>query len=337
MSTLDNLKALTKHHSDNCKIYRDYIFSLFPNYASATSLESLPWLPVRAFKEFDIKSISKDNVYKTMLSSGTTGKPSIIHLDQETSRLQQAKLIDIFKDAFGNTRYPMLVIDSETTVKDRYKFSARTAAVNGFTLFSRSRTFLLNEDMSINFDVLDNFLESNKDKRTFIFGFTYLVWRFFIEGLKQSNYRIDLTNSFLLHGGGWKKLEEEKVNDEIFKDEIRMVTGCNNVRNYYGMIEQTGSIYMECEHGNLHAPEGSEVIIRDLDTFKPVESGEAGLIQVFSDIQKSYPGHSLLTEDIGYSAPSISCSCGRNGTILKVEGRIPTAEVRGCSDAIISQ
>ena len=101
-----------------------------------------------------------------------------------------------------------------------------------------------------------------------------------------------------------------------------------------GMIEQTGSIYLECGHGNLHAPKGSHALIRRLNDFSLAKHGELGVIQLFSDIQKSYPGHSILTEDIGYTLPSKACVCGHEGVIVKVDGRLESAEVRGCSDAI---
>ena len=334
MDLLKNLISLTELHSKRCNVYRNYIDTIFPREASIKRLADLPWIPVRAFKEFDLKSISDDHVYKIMQSSGTGGVQSKIFLDQETSKLQQAKLIEIFAEVFGGSRYPMLVIDSLETVKDRYKFSARTAAINGFTLFSRQRAFALNDDMSINFDLIDEFLEKHSGKTIFIFGFTFVVWQHFIKQLEDANKKYDMSNAFVLHGGGWKKLENEKVDNDEFKDRIFRAIGCEKVHNYYGMIEQTGSIYMECSYGNLHAPSGADVILRNFEDFSENEFEKVGIIQIFSDIQKSYPGHSLLTEDVGYSLPANSCKCGSVGTVLKVLGRLSRAEVRGCSDAV---
>ena len=334
MDLLKNLVSLTELHSKKCNLYRNYIDTIFPGGTPIERLPDLPWMPVRAFKEFDLKSISDDNIYKIMQSSGTGGVQSKIFLDQETSKLQQLKLVEIFTDVFGGSRYPMLVIDSLETVKDRYKFSARTAAINGFTLFSRQRVFALNDDMSINFDLIDEFLEKHSGKTIFIFGFTFVVWQHFIKQLESANKIYDMSNAFVLHGGGWKKLENEKVDNDEFKDRIYRAIGCEKVHNYYGMIEQTGSIYMECVHGNLHAPSGADVIIRNIEDFSENEFEKVGIIQIFSDIQKSYPGHSLLTEDVGYSFPASTCKCGSVGTVLKVLGRLTRAEVRGCSDAV---
>jgi phenylacetate-coenzyme A ligase PaaK-like adenylate-forming protein len=329
-----DLKELTEYHAERCRLYQSYIDTLFPDYMSAISYEQLPWLPVRAFKEFELYSVSKESIFKTMTSSGTGGTQSAIYLDQETARLQQSKLIEIFQSSFGRERFPMLVIDAESTVKNRKEFSARAAAINGFSIFSRGRDFALNDDLEIDVDRVKDFLEKFSGKRIFIFGFTFIVWEKFIQRIKELNLKFDFSNSFLIHGGGWKKLENKKVSSETFKNHVSNVVGCKRVHNYYGMIEQTGSIYMECEFGNLHAPYGADAIVRGRDDFLFKGHNEEGLIQIFSNIQKSYPGHSLLTEDVGYTLSGSSCNCGREETILRVKGRLEKAEVRGCSDAV---
>ena len=40
-----------------------------------------------------------------------------------------------------------------------------------------------------------------------------------------------------------KKLNNEKVSNTIFKKTIQNVCGVNKIINYYGMVEQTGSIF----------------------------------------------------------------------------------------------
>jgi len=333
-SLLESIKDLTRHHYAKCDLYRWYVDSLFDDFELVFELGKLPWLPVRAFKEHTLKSIPDDKVFKTMLSSGTSGMQSRIYLDQQNTRAQQLKLIEIFTNAFGKVRYPMLVIDSESTVKDRKLFSARTAAINGFSVFSRGREFALDENMNLNIEKIKSFIDKHSGQTIFIFGFTFVIWENFVRQLEKLHSTLDLSNAFILHGGGWKKLESQKVSNGDFKDRIFTTTQCSRVHNYYGMIEQTGSIYMECEHGNLHAPKGSDFLIRSTHDLTPVEDGESGLIQLFSDIQTSYPGHSLLSEDIGYSKNMTSCSCGSKGRILKIIGRAERADVRGCSDAI---
>ena len=102
------------------------------------------------------------------------------------------------------------------------------------------------------------------------------------------------------------------------------------------MVEQTGSIFMECEHGYFHTSEFSNIIIRDQNTFSKIGFGKPGLIQLLSIIPRSYPGHSILSEDIGIIYGFDDCKCGRKGNYFKVMGRIEEAEIRGCSDTFTS-
>ena len=110
---------------------------------------------------------------------------------------------------------------------------------------------------------------------------------------------------------------------------------CNTkVVNYYGLVEQTGSLYFECEHGFFHPSIFSEVIIRCPKTLSEVPNGTEGVIQVLSCIPRSYPGHSLLTDDLGVVHGEDNCKCGRKGKYFSINGRLKAAEVRGCSDAV---
>ena len=96
-------------------------------------------------------------------------------------------------------------------------------------------------------------------------------------------------------------------------------------------MEQTGTVYMECE-GHLHTSIFSDVIIRNPKDFEEMEHGMEGLIEVVSVLPKSYPGHALLTEDLGTILGEDDCACGRKGKYFSISGRVQNAEVRGCSD-----
>ena len=72
-------------------------------------------------------------------------------------------------------------------------------------------------------------------------------------------------------------------------------------------------------------------MIRDKH-FNVVADGQKGFIQLFSLLPTSYPGHSILTEDIGEVVEDSSCDCGQNGKRVLVHGRVKQSEIRGCSD-----
>ena len=118
----------------------------------------------------------------------------------------------------------------------------------------------------------------------------------------------------------------------LFKHVLNSVTSIDKVHNFYGMAEQVGSVFVECSEGHLHAPSYADILVRDPYTLEPVPFGKAGLIQVLSCIPTSYPGHSILTEDMGIIHGEDDCPCGWSGKYFSVQGRLPKAEVRGCSD-----
>ena len=295
--------------------------------------ENIPFLPVSLFKDLTLKSISDDEVFKTMTSSGTTGQAvSKIFLDRDTAAMQQKTLVKIVTDFTGAERLPMLIIDSPSVIKNRAMFSARGAGILGFSIFGTDRTYALNDDMQIDFPAIEAFLERHKGQKILLFGFTFMIWQHFYKALLNVDIKLDLAKGILIHGGGWKKLISEAVSPDEFKQRLTDVCGLSNVHDYYGMVEQTGCIYMQCEHGHLHASNFSDVIIRNPYDFSVCPKGEKGIIQVVSVLPKSYPGHSLLTEDEGVILGEDDCPCGRQGKYFKIFGRLKNAEIRGCSD-----
>lgn len=330
---LESLRTLGKHHYENCEEYKKILDTLNIDIKKIEKIEDVPFIPVSLFKKFDLRSISQSDIFKTMTSSGTTGQSvSKIFLDKETASNQQKTLVKIVSNFTGSSRMPMLVIDSPSVIKDRKMFSARGAGILGFSIFGSDITHALDDSMKINFELIENFLKKHKGKDIFLFGFTFVIWQYLYKELKRQNKHIDLSRGVLIHGGGWKKLADEAVSSGNFKEEIQRVAGLKRVHDYYGMIEQTGCIYMECEEGFLHASNFSDIIIRHPKNFSVCREGESGLVQLLSLLPKSYPGHSILSEDEGVVLGEDSCSCGRKGKFFKVLGRIKNAEIRGCSD-----
>jgi phenylacetate-coenzyme A ligase PaaK-like adenylate-forming protein len=329
---LSALQSLTAHHTAVCPSYNAILKKLWANQ-EFSSLESLPFLPVRLFKHERLISVPESEIVKTLMSSGTGGQNvSQIFLDKQTAAMQIKVLSRIMAEFIGSRRLPMLVIDCRATVADRLKFSARTAGILGFSMFGRDIEFALDDDMSFNGDRVGQFVAKHAGYPILLFGFTFIVWLHLIRWLELNNTYLSMEKGILIHGGGWKQLQSQAVDVQQFKSRLNKVTGISHVHNYYGMVEQTGSIFMECQHGHLHASAWSDVIVRDPMNFNPLPVGQPGLIQLLSVIPFSYPGHSLLSEDEGVLLGIDDCQCGRKGKYFKVLGRIQNAEVRGCSD-----
>mgnify|MGYP002625554005 FL=1 len=328
-----HLLALTRHHYEACPEYKKILDSLSFDVNSLSDYTQIPFLPVRLFKQYELCSVQKEAVVKTLTSSGTTGQQvSKIFLDRNTSATQTKVLTKIVSSFLGKQRVPMLILDTSAIIKNRAMFSARGAGILGFSIFGTDRLYALDEEMKLDVEGMKAFLEKHKDETIFLFGFTFMIWQHFYKELKESGYKPDLSNGILIHGGGWKKLVSEAVSPKDFKNALHEVCGIHHVYDYYGMVEQTGTIYVECECGHLHTSIFSDVICRRPKDFSICDYGEEGIIEVASVLPESYPGHVLLTEDTGVVLGEDDCPCGRKGKYFKINGRIKDAEIRGCSD-----
>jgi phenylacetate-coenzyme A ligase PaaK-like adenylate-forming protein len=330
------LNELTVHHEAHCEPYRNILAASGYNSLTAKSYLEIPFLPVRLFKELKLLSVQPEEVFKTMTSSGTSGQSvSQIYLDKTTAANQTKALTHIVADFIGDKRMPMIVIDSPNVVKDRSLFSARGAGILGFSIFAKDRIFGLDEKMGLDISGVNTFLEKHNGQQILLFGFTYMVWQHLYKELARTGSTLDLSNAVLIHGGGWKKMVDEKVESSEFRKKLNDLSGLKRVHDYYGMVEQTGSIYLECEQGHLHTSIYSDVITRKGIDFEHADFGEVGVIEVVSILPTSYPGHALLTEDEGIILGEDDCSCGRLGKYFRIIGRIKNAEPRGCSDTYV--
>lgn len=329
----DITKNLSLMHCEKCIEYRHLLETFAVKPEKADSYEQLMMLPVRMFKEYELCSVDRKDVFKTMTSSGTSGQQvSKIYLDRETSANQTKALVKTTSDFLGKKRRPMLILDTKAVVKNRNLFSARGAGILGFSMLGYDTTYALNEDMQIDYPAVETFLRRHQGEELFLFGFTYIIWQHFYKELLSAKKIFDLSKGVLLHGGGFKKLLNEAVDNDTYKRCLKEVCGLEHVYNYYGMVEQTGSIYIECEYGHLHASNFSDIIIRNPKDFSVCPVGEKGMIELVSVLPTSYPGHVVLTEDEGMILGEDDCPCGRKGKYFKILGRIRNAEIRGCSD-----
>lgn len=331
------LLELTKFHRDHCTEYARFLNAIGFDERNVKTIADIPFFPVRLFKNVDLLSIPREEVFKTMTSSGTTGQSvSKIFVDKETAIIQQKVMIKILGDYWGKKRLPLLVIDSKETVRNRQMFTARGAAIMGLQVVAKEMVFALNDDMSLNVDAVKMFLDKYSGQRFIMFGFTFIVWQHLYKVFENSGpFNIkdyDLSDVFLMTGGGWKKLISDSISQDEFKSRMRDALGIEHFLDHYGMVEQTGCIYAECECGHLHASNYSDVIIRDAEDFSVKGIGEKGIMQTVSVLPHSYPGHSLLTEDEGVLLGEDDCPCGRKGKYIQIIGRLKSAEIRGCSD-----
>ena len=326
------INSLTLYHYKKSKDYKK-IIDFMEFKLKNIKLDKIPFLPAKIFKDHDLMSIPKTKIHRVLTSSGTSGNlPSKIYLDKENSQIQTNVLSQIVQDILGKQRLPMLIIDQNPNLLNRSSFNARMAAIYGFSIFGKNLTYLLDKNNKINYLLLNNFFKKYGDRKFLIFGFTSFIFDNLINKLSKKLCKYTFKNGILLHGGGWKKMEKIKINNNEFKKKLFNKLQLKEIYNYYGLVEQTGSIFIECKYCHCFVTSNySEILIRDLN-FNVLKNGKKGFIQLLSLLPKSYPGHSIITEDIGEIVDNRTCKCSAKGTGFIVHGRAKYSETRGCSD-----
>ena len=291
----------------------------------------MPFVHASLFKNFNLISRNNNQKISIFSSSGTTGtKQSKINLDPKTSFLQSKALSKIFSEIINKDK-DIFFIENKNFLNSQESMSAKGAAIKGFSQLCNNKYFLLDKNNKINMSILKDYLNKIENKEFIIFGFTSSIWFNLVTEIKRQKIKLKKNQGIMIHGGGWKKMYKLRVNNNKFKNEIKSSLGLKQVYNYYGMMEQTGSVFLECEKGYFHCSIFSDILIRN-SKLKLSKINEAGLIQALSLLPLSYPGHNILTEDMGIIHGIDNCKCGKKGKYFTVLGRVPDAELRGCSD-----
>ncbi len=328
---LPRLAELSKHHYQTCPPYARILDATGQSPRHGYKhIRDLPWLPVRLFKHHTLKSIPDEDVFTVLSSSGTTGDVSRVYLDRAAAATQQRALAQTLRSVIGPRRLPMLIADSSATVARGAVLSARGAGILGMMIYGRDHTFLLDAHEMPDLPAVRRFLQAHGGRPFLVFGFTFAVWSQLRTVADREG--LDLSNGILVHTGGWKKLTDQAVSAAQFRRALARC-GLRRVHNFYGMAEQIGTVFLEAPDARgLYCPDFADVIIRDPETWREAPVGTPGVIEVLSTLPRSYPGHVLLTEDLGVVHGIDDGDWP--GKRFSVLGRLPRAEARGCSDAV---
>jgi len=332
----DAMQEALEHHYTNSIEFKQICDNKEFNFKENFQLEEIPYIPVSIFKKFELISIPKENIFKTIFSSTTTNKsPSKIFLDRITSERQTKALVLIMSD-FLHEKMDFLILDSKEIISSLNNIKSRASAIRGFLPFMESIKFTLDKNLKINNLELQQI--ENKNQICF-FGFTWLIYQIIKENKNNEEIKNNLSklkSPFILHLGGWKKLTDMDVSREEFYEEIAKFfnTEKNKIIDIYGMTEQLGTVYPDCIFGNKHVSVYSDIIIRNPLTLKNEEIGKTGLIQLLSPIPHSYPGISILSDDLGHVEGIDDCPCGRKGKYFRFDKRSESADLKGCGDTI---
>ena len=341
------LQEELQSHYDHNEAYRQFCNRKgFDPHMPLTDIAQIPPVAVSVFKElgFSLASVPKEDIRLRLQSSATSGTPSTIVVDKETSRRQAKAMVKVMQEVIGRERKPFLVMDIDPRSEFKALLGARFAAITGYLNFASQAAYFLkaNENRVSYFDVeaMQEYLQTiPTEQPVVVFGFTYILYSQVLKALQASNVKLHLPKgSKIIHIGGWKKLESEKVEKSLFNKQLSEVFGIEptDVVDIYGFTEQMGLNYPDCPCGCKHTSNYVRVLVRDTQTREVLPAGKEGMLEFISPVPHSYPGNAVLTDDLGYILDE-PCPCGRGGTRFVVTGRLKKAEIRGCGDILANK
>lgn len=330
-------------HYEHNEMYRQFCDRKgFDTHAEISSLEAIPPVAVSVFKDLgmSLASVPKEDIKLRLQSSATSGTPSTIVVDKITSKRQAKAMVKVIQEAIGRERKPFLVMDIDPRSEFRALLGARFAAITGYLNFaSKAGYFLKAKDGVSYFDVdaMQEYVATiPADQPVVVFGFTYILYSNVLKAIREKGISISLPKgSKIIHIGGWKKLESEKISKELFNQQLADCFGIEpvDVIDIYGFTEQMGLNYPDCPCGCKHESSYVKVLVRDVVTNEVLPAGEEGKLEFITPVPHSYPGNLVLTDDLGMIIDG-ECPYGRAGKRFKILGRLKKAEIRGCGDIL---
>lgn len=344
---MEALQEELQFHYDHNEAYRQFCERKgFNPHEPLTDIRQIPPVAVSVFKElgFSLASVPKEDIRLRLQSSATSGTPSTIVVDKETSRRQAKAMVKVMQEVIGRERKPFLVMDIDPRSEFKALLGARFAAITGYLNFASKAAYFLkaNEKRVSYFDVeaMQEYLHSLLEEQpVVVFGFTYILYSQVLKALQAADVQLHLPKgSKIIHIGGWKKLESEKVEKRLFNQQLSESFGIEptDVVDIYGFTEQMGLNYPDCPCGCKHTSNYVRVLVRDAQTREVLPAGQEGMLEFITPVPHSYPGNAVLTDDLGYVIDE-PCPCGRGGTRFVVTGRLKKAEIRGCGDILANK
>jgi len=326
---------------DHCKAYRkilDYFGFLPEDLKECEDMERLPFLPTWVFKNHTLFSMPERRMLIKATSSGTKGKFSRIGFEFGGlwNGLKMVLRIGRWRKLFSLCPVHYIVLGYKPHKGNQ---TAVTKTAYGATLFTPalSRTFALKmKNGSYEPDlegVIAAIVKHSKGHFPVRFmGFPSYLY-FVLQIMEEQEIFVKLPKgSKILLGGGWKQFYTEQVDKQTLYALAEKVLGVkeSEVIEFFGAVEHP-ILYCDCPRHHFHVPVYSRVMIRDVDTLKPVENGQIGLVNLISPMTLATPILSIMTDDLGILHEGKECGCGISSPYLEILGRVGLKDIQTCA------
>lgn len=301
--------------------------------------EKIPVIPTMLFKRTKIFSMPKYKIPIKATSSGTSGKnASEIGFDWGAliCGLKMVLKVGKIRGVFSLTPCHYIIMGYRPHKSNK---TAVTKTAFGATLFTPclSRTYALkykNGKYMPDFKAIIDRLKA-LEKSSFpcrFMGFPAYTF-FLMKIIKEKGIKLKLPKgSKIMLGGGWKQFYAQQADKKEFYSLAKEVFGIteDNIIEFFGAVEHP-ILYCDCKNHHFHVPIYSRVIIRDVDTLKPLKFGETGLVNLITPMVKATPILSVMTDDLGILHEGNTCGCGNRAPYLEIVGRVAPESIKTCA------
>lgn len=301
-------------------------------------LADLPILTTALFKRRKIFSVPRRRMLNVVTSSGTSGHASEIGfmtgdlwagLKMVLRMCKTRKLISLRPCHYVVFGYQ----------PNRHNRTGVSRTAFGVTLFTPalSRTYALTwkrDGYKLDLDAVQAAVVKHSNSRFPLrfMGFPSYAW-FLMKRMDEQGVRVRLPEgSLLMLAGGWKQFYAEQVEKSVFYALAKKVLGLEQDRivEFYGAVEHP-IMYTDCVRHHFHIPIYSRVLIRDVQTMKPVPNGTPGLVNLLTPMTAGTPILSVMTDDLGILHDGCSCGCGIRTPYLEILGRVGLQDIKTCA------
>lgn len=331
----------TTYHRANNPVYRRLLdargFSL-KELEREEDLHRIPPIPTMFFKSHTMWTREPSSLAVHATSSGTGGRKSRIGLDWNALMLGARMGVGAgrYHGLFSHVPVNYLILGYQPRRENQTAISKTQRASMLYAPALHAAYALVYRDgqYRLDLDGLKMALERYERQQAPVrlVGFPAYLY-FLLKELKKEGRRYRFReDSMVMLGGGWKQFYRERPEKEEVYGLIREVLGIreDRCREFFGAVEHP-SIYCDCGRHHFHVPSYSRVIIRDVDTLKPLEYGRPGLVNLITPIADSMPLVSVMTDDLGILYPGERCGCGIKAPYFEILGRAGLEEIRTCA------
>lgn len=319
-SRLSNLKSdefetlalqLFQFQSQANPIYKKYLEARNINTDSVKSLDQIPFLPIRFFKDHKVVSGNTTDYTDFFSSSGTTGMITSRHyIWSEQWYLTHAQ--QIFESIYGPlSNFHVLALlpaylerkgSSLVSMADHFIRKSKSAH-SGFYLYNQ-------DDLIEKMEML-----TSDGRKVLLLGVTFALL-----DLAESRKKFNAPpNLIVMETGGMKGRRKEMIREEVH-DILKPFFGVDVIHSEYGMTELMSQAYSK-DQGKYILPISMRVMLRDVNDPLSISQRSQGGINII-DLANFHSCAFIETQDLG--------RFHENG-MLEVLGRFDNSEIRGCN------